>query len=536
MTDCVVAQDSQRPLPDGAEVIDFARLGQSRHGLLKHLLRYRRAECWVYRPESLVKPLITAWLLRLLSRRTPQIVSDDGQVQRVHTLYLLAVTARYLRDRLAAPGLIRRIRAEVRAFEAFADPPPTRLDLSCTPVYLRTDLAFGLRSGGSVGHTAGVLNHLDDFCPTPLFLTPDRIPTVRDDLPTHLILPTAHFSDMGELRLLAFSDQVEQQGRAALDQRRIAFIYQRYSLNNLGGARLARHYGVPLVLEYNGSQIWALKHWQGSRLRYPDLAEATELLVLHAAALITVVSQPLRDQLVARGIAPEKILVNPNGVNIDQYRPDLDGSAVRARYGLHDRRVIGFIGTFGAWHGAEVLAEAFGRLIHAHPVYRDRVRLLMIGDGLKMPEVRKHLDHYGVADLTALTGIVPQDQGAEHLAAADILASPHVPNPDGTPFFGSPTKLFEYMAMGRGIVASDLDQIGEILEHDRTAWLVRPGDADDLAAGLKVLLDDPARSARLGAAAREQAVAEFTWRDHTARIIDALKAVMAYQGAVAVGN
>ena len=79
-----------------------------------------------------------------------------------------------------------------------------------------------------------------------------------------------------------------------------------------------------------------------------------------------------------------------------------------------------------------------------------------------------------------------------------------MPNPDGTPFFGSPTKLFEYMAMGKGIVASDLEQIGEVLEHGRTAWLVPPGDVDALADGLRRLIDDPAlaRDARRRGAAR----------------------------------
>ena len=75
------------------------------------------------------------------------------------------------------------------------------------------------------------------------------------------------------------------------------------------------------------------------------------------------------------------------------------------------------------------------------------------------------------------------------MAACDLLASPHVPNSDGTPFFGSPTKLFEYMAMGKGIIASDLDQIGEVLEHDHTAWMVKPGDAESLMLGLKTMID-----------------------------------------------
>src|SRR4029453_5904089 len=108
------------------------------------------------------------------------------------------------------------------------------------------------------------------------------------------------------------------------------------------------------------------------------------------------------------------------------------------------------------------------------------------------------------------------------LAACDILASPHVPNPDGSPVFGSPTKLFEYMAMGKAIVASHLDQIGDVLRHGQTAWMVPPGDVHGLASGLAFLIDDRNLQATLGGAARRDVLAHYTWRAHVKRILDAL--------------
>jgi glycosyltransferase involved in cell wall biosynthesis len=201
----------------------------------------------------------------------------------------------------------------------------------------------------------------------------------------------------------------------------------------------------------------------------------------------------------------------------------VDGSGVRCQYNLVGKTVIGFIGTFGKWHGAEVLAEAFGQLLQEFPVLRDEVRLFLIGDGLTMPLVKEQLTKFDVMDACILTGMIPQEEGPAYLAACDILASPHVPNPDGTPFFGSPTKLFEYMAMGKGIVASDLEQIGEVLTHDQTAWMVKPGDAQSLKLGLKVLIDDQQRRERLGEAARREVVSKYTWREHTRKIIDKLK-------------
>ncbi len=141
----------------------------------------------------------------------------------------------------------------------------------------------------------------------------------------------------------------------------------------------------------------------------------------------------------------------------------MDGNHVRTQYGFSGKRVIGFIGTFGMWHSAEVLAETFVILVEKYPEYKKDTRLLLIGYRVNMPLVREILNRHNIENIYILTGLIPQGKGPAHLTACDSLASLHVPNPDGTPFFGSPTKLFEYMAMCEGIVASDLDQIGEVL-------------------------------------------------------------------------
>jgi glycosyltransferase involved in cell wall biosynthesis len=109
------------------------------------------------------------------------------------------------------------------------------------------------------------------------------------------------------------------------------------------------------------------------------------------------------------------------------------------------------------------------------------------------------------------------------LDACDILVSPHVPLADGSDFFGSPTKLFEYMAMGKGIVASRLGQIGDVLVDNETALLVEPGDAADLSKAIIRLSADVELRARLGSAAREAAVGLHTWQRNAANIIDAYR-------------
>ena len=146
----------------------------------------------------------------------------------------------------------------------------------------------------------------------------------------------------------------------------------------------------------------------------------------------------------------------------------------------------------------------------------------MIGDGATIPLVKQLIEKYKLNDHVTLTGLVPQEKGPSYLAACDILVSPYVPNVDGS-FFGSPTKLFEYMAMGKGIIASDLEQIGEILDHEKTALVVTPGDQDELIQGMERLIDNPKLRDWLGTNARQEVIKNYTWEKHTHKIIHKLK-------------
>jgi glycosyltransferase involved in cell wall biosynthesis len=518
--------------PHGPEslLIDFAELKRrvSGRGLLQHLLRYAEVELFTLRLEHLSKPFHTFLLLRLLSRGRP-VASDDSGERIEITLPLLArELLRLLRELARIPLLLGATDRRVRALSS-EDRRPLRLDLTRAPLYLRTDLVLDVTTGGSVGHIAGVLNSLDCFTARPLFVTTAAIPTTRPDIETHLVLPGPDFCGFEELPSLYFNEVVRRRATAALAGRSIAFVYQRYATNSFAGLELARSLGVPFVLEYNGSEVWINRNW-GAPLKYEHRSLRIEELLLKTADLVVVVSDVSGAELRDRGVEASRILVNPNGVDPDRYSPAVDGLRVRRLHRLEGKRVVGFIGTFGRWHGAEVLADAYGRLINAHPEWRESVRLLLIGDGLTMPLVRGFLHRHGVEDAAVLTGATRQEEGPEHLAACDLLVSPHVPNPDGTPFFGSPTKLFEYMAMGKGIVASDLGQIRDVLEHGETGWLVEPGSVEALRAGLERLLLDEPLARRLGESARRAVVGRYTWKEHTRHIVERLRTLTRAEG------
>jgi glycosyltransferase involved in cell wall biosynthesis len=488
----------------------------------KHLFRYSDVRLRTQLLELLPKPFLSAVLIRALSRGRCVIEDEAGKSMSVDVGTIARLFRALLRDLVSRRSMLRaieqRLAVNVRSIDRQA------LDVSGRPLYLRTDLVFGLTSGGSVGHIAGVLNNLDAFTGPPLFVTTDPIPTTRADIETWVVRPDGRYRDFNNLSSIAFNLLAADRIDRRLTPTAPAFVYQRYSISNFTGAELAARRRVPFVLEYNGSEVWIQRNWGQTPIGYLDLAERIESYNLDQADLIVVVSDVMREELEGRGVDPAKILVNPNGVDVDRYHPDVDGSAVRASLEWTNETVIGFIGTFGPWHGAEVLGEAFGTLLRDQPQMRSSVRLLMIGDGDRLAATQQLVERGGAQAETRFVGRTTQDEGIAHLAACDILVSPHVPNADGSRFFGSPTKLFEYMAMGRGIVASDLEQIGVVLEHGRTAWLVEPGNPDALAEGLCNLVERPDVRARLGAAARAQVVGQHTWREHTRRIIDGLAA------------
>ena len=519
----VVRSGLPLPEPAAGEVVvsdDEVRRWVRQGRLLTRLGRYGVSRLLTERLATAGRPMLM-WALRLAAHDS-YIVDREGHERRVTFALLVRWSWAMVCDAIARPRLLHRLERHVDAVAAQTPALPS-WNRAGAVLYLRTDLSFGVRAGGSVGHIAGVLNALADIGRAPVLVTTAPVPTVRDVIETHVVAAPEAFWNFPELPALVLNEVIVDAAGRAMNGRPIAFVYQRYSLHNYAGLEVARRLCVPFVLEYNGSEIWMSRHW-GRRLRYESLANRIELINVRRADLVVVVSRAMRDELIGRGIDGERILVNPNGVDPERYTPAMSGEPTRRLLGWDSATVLGFISTFQPWHGAEVLAQAFVRLIGERPALRESVRLLLIGDGPRRAAAERILTSAGLAAAVHFTGLVEQEAGPSYLAACDILVSPHVPNADGSPFFGSPTKLFEYMAMERAIIASDLDQIGEVLRHGDTAWLVPPADVGALADAMSRLVDDPALGTRLGTAARREALAHHTWHAHVARTLAALEA------------
>jgi glycosyltransferase involved in cell wall biosynthesis len=220
------------------------------------------------------------------------------------------------------------------------------------------------------------------------------------------------------------------------------FIYQRYARFSWVGVVASLRTNKPLFLEYNGSEVWLGRHWDHvSRL---DLLARYERLNVTAAARIFVVSDVERNNLERAGIASEKIVVNPNGVDTDVFRPNVGGDRVRRDLGVGDaEQLIGFVGTFGPWHGVLALAEAI-KLIQAELP----MRFLLVGTGALHGEMKRILEAEEKEGRVFFTGAVGHDQVPALLDACDVLVSPHVPLAEGTEFFWFTHKAFRVHGNG----------------------------------------------------------------------------------------
>lgn len=436
---------------------------------------------------------------------------DDARVRRFVTLDALIASASPVPLSVPAPA------AEER--------------LPGVGVYLRTDFWSKIESGGSYGHTCYVAKELAAVTEGFICFMAHRYRLLDDYGLRQVVLPPPS-ETASEDDIVTATDHYDRVLRATFEAVRPTYIYERLCLGNYVGALLSRDLRIPYVVEYNGSEISMRRSFDGQGYQYEAEYLKAEAFAFAQATMISVVSTEVRDKLVERGIDSGKILVNPNGADLDAYAPAApdEKARIQAEAGfVPGRPVVGFTGTFGGWHGIDVLAAALPRIAERVP----DAQFLLIGDGNYKHLVDTAVAEHGLHERVRCPGRVPQAEGARLLKACDLYVSPHSSHMVDSKFFGSPTKIFEYMAMGGGIVASDLEQIGQILSPALRASdlaasnieagkarsvLCEPGNVDDFVEAVSRLLARPDLWPVLGLNAREAVAQHYSWARHVARL------------------
>lgn len=290
--------------------------------------------------------------------------------------------------------------------------------------------------------------------------------------------------------------------------------HEYHTLFGLGTALACRRLNMPRILTVDADLLLESRII-GRPLRgfHAAVARWGIRLSFGAATTLICVSEAAKRHFISKwNVAPEKIVVVPNGVDTAAFDPRESAHQLRDRLGLNSEPVIMFVGGFQPWHGLEQLVEAFAAVARKRPA----ARLILVGDGPARPAVEQQIGQMGLAKSVCITGYVAHEAIPDWLAMADVVVAPYPALPEELWF--SPLKLFEYMAAGKAIVASQAGQIAEVIQHGHNGLLVRPGNISQLAEATLDLLDDPGQRMRLGQNARQQAVEQHSWAAYTRRL------------------
>jgi PEP-CTERM/exosortase A-associated glycosyltransferase len=287
------------------------------------------------------------------------------------------------------------------------------------------------------------------------------------------------------------------------------------ALNGVAAIRAGRALGIPVVYEVRG--FWedaAVSHGTSREwgLRY-RLGRAMETWVLKRADEVACICEGIRQDLIHRGISPDKITIVPNAVDASRFQP-VGGrdSALERSLKLKGKTVIAFIGSFYDYEGLDLLVEAMPRLLSERP----DIRLLLVGGGQVAEDLQSQVARLGIEDKVIMTGRVPHEDVETYYSLTDILVYPR--KSMRLTELVTPLKPLEAMAQKSMFLASDVGGHKELVRDGITGTLFRADDVEDLATSLLKLLDMEDRWPAIRNAGRSFVENERNWVNSVANL------------------
>ncbi len=308
-----------------------------------------------------------------------------------------------------------------------------------------------------------------------------------------------------ELMELAYNLVAYRTMKAVIAKNRIDLMYERFAFFSLAGAMTAKKNKLPLILEVN--EVSGIKRNRG--LIFEKLAKRIEHYIFERADAIITVSTFLKTRLQSMDIRVSKIHVVPNSVNIAEFDPGLSGDTVRELLKLQGKTTLGFMGSFSEWDRLDFLIDVFAEIAADVP----DLTLVLIGDGFNRKQLEDNVRQRGYDDKILFAGRIPHSQVPHYIAALDIAVIPHS-NP-----FGSPVVMFEYMAMGKPVIAPRLGPILEVLTNNENGLLFETGDAVQLKQHILSFYNSLPLREKIGSNARTTILSRHLWKYNAEFII-----------------
>ncbi len=285
------------------------------------------------------------------------------------------------------------------------------------------------------------------------------------------------------------------------------------SLNGLAALKVAKQFNLPLVYEVRA--FWedaAVDHGTSSEwgLRY-RLTRASETYLLKRASAVTTICEGLRNEMIDRGIAAQKITVIPNAVDIDKFSEGGEADAdLKTKLGFDGCKVLGFLGSFYAYEGLDLLVSALPSLL----TQDNSIRVLLVGGGPQDENLKQQVKSLGLEDKVVFTGRVPHEQVQGYYDLVDVLVYPRLPM--RLTELVTPLKPLEAMAQGKIVVASDVGGHKELIRDRENGYLFKSGDESSLASTVLEVFDQQSGWANIRINGREYVENERNWANSVA--------------------
>jgi len=301
-------------------------------------------------------------------------------------------------------------------------------------------------------------------------------------------------------------------------RRKRLILYERYHVFMPVLSIVARFLHIPSLLEVNGRpddfvEIWSPPAFV-SRVIVKTIRPS-----LRAASAVVAVSDGLSDSLRKEfKIAPRKLHVVPNGVDVELFSPG-DRHEARMRVGLKETgKIVTYVGSLSIPRGVETLLEACSLLAEEAL----DVQTLIVGGGVLEDDIRRSIGEKRLGNRVLLVGQVPNENVPHYVCAADVCVAPYarcLSNEKGL----SPLKVYEYLACGRPVVASDFPWISDVLREGPCGIVVEPDDAAALSEAIRWLLERPEEAQEMGRRGRALVEKRFTWDIAVDRIAEIIR-------------